>query len=405
MECVIKQGEPFQFQDSERDTIEKILKDFKINESGCIFPERNICILPEGKVGVFKLPSKTVIINPRNEGVELKHVLRMYHFVTQSVFFSSIYDPDFELDTNNYTIDLSKLFINELREIIRKGIPSNYLVMEENLNFIRGKIDLLKTQLNISRKINNPVSSCFDEITIENVLNYVLSGALWKIKDNIETPDFVFASNSLPFCTPEIASSLIGKVILNRKNAYCSKAFDLGKMILEDAFFVNAGTDVQGAAFLVDFNILFENFVWTVLRDYSRDSKYFRWTSPKIFGQIDVSANDNRGYLPDILYNYQEGIRPHSVGIIDAKNKTSRVFTNSDIYQIEFYAGLLNARKLILVYPSTQYKQLLKLKMIINGPPVKEIYAAFINIASEKGNEFAETINSFCNDIINCIHS
>lgn len=402
MKTLIRQGDPFTFNNTDYPFISKIIA--QLGSDHRIDIENGICQLPPGRVGVIKMPSKTIIILPRHERVELRHVIRMYYFIGNTLHNGTPDDPDYDLETQQYSFNLTDTYAKELREVIRKGLPSNYLEKSEDLNFVKGRINPINTEFNFKMKRRNPISSIYDELTINNNLNKVLSGALWKIKDKLVAQDFTFLANNLPLCSFEESLNLIDKISFDRNTVYCRRCFDLARMILKELYFEDIGQENQGEAFLIDYNKLFEEFIRTILKDYSGDPRFSSWQEERRYAEYMEGNNFlMRSYIPDILYDFREGSMPRSYGIIDAKNKMDTLFSNPDIFQLQFYASLLDARKLILVYPYIGNKAPSRLEIKATGPPVQEVYAVYMDLSGEIGTDFALNIKKLCEDVINCL--
>lgn len=403
----ILQGQPFLFEPEERTILDDLFARIGINIADGLEIVSNVCQLPPRKVGVIRLPTRTVIVEPRHQGVTLKHVLRMYYFVGNSFSFDNPNSPDYDLDNDLYDIDLSTPFVRELKNVVRKGVPSNYIEVSKELSYVKGRIDPLKTEFNLIKGKINPIAVLFEELTIDNKLNKILAAALWKLRPKIweKSPaDFAFLAASLPYCGAEEGKNYLDEIVLNRNNNYCRKALDLARMILKELYFSDAGNRSKGEAFLIDYDLLFEEFVRAALKN--RDAKFSNWSSFRQFASFqDGSREVSRSYKPDILYELSEGIRPTAAAIIDAKNKMPDIFSNSDIYQMLFYANMLEARKRILVYPSLETKPAIRLKVANANDEEITIYAVFINVASAKASLFAKDITDFCDLMIDIVRA
>ena len=406
MEFHIKQGQPFQFLEDEKTILQNLTAKLGISAADGLYLANDLCQLPQKKVGILKFPSRTIIVNPRHQGINLSHIIRMYYFVSNASSLDSPNDPDYSLSNNPFNLDFAGKYIQELREIVRKGISANYVSVSSNLGFIKGKINYEKTLFNLATRKKQPVTSEFEEITTETLINKILAGALLKVRNDISIPDFIFLSNSFPKCSIEEAEKFLDKVSLNRNNLHYRKAINLAKVILKDFAYTNIGEDLSGEGFLIDYDALFERFIRNILIYCSGDSNFSIWAEDKKYAEYELDGKIlNRSYRPDILYKYTRGISPKALAIIDVKNKIPDIFSNPDVYQMEFYGTALQANKLILVYPSTFERSVEKLTIQLENIGIPEIYAVHINLTGETEQDFASSLKIFCEQIIEILHS
>ena len=90
MEFHIKQGQPFKFLNDEKVILQSLMAKLGIVAAEGLYLADDVCQLPPKKVGILKFPSRTIIINPRHQGINLNHIMRMYYFVNNA---SSIDNP------------------------------------------------------------------------------------------------------------------------------------------------------------------------------------------------------------------------------------------------------------------------------------------------------------------------
>jgi 5-methylcytosine-specific restriction enzyme subunit McrC len=399
----IKQGQPFIIDESEQIILNNLIVKLGITTADGFYLADNLCELPPKKVGIIKLPSRTIIIKPRHQEIELSHVIRMYYFINNSSSLNNPEYPEYSLSDYSFNFDFASQYVKELREVIKRGLYSSYISINTNSMYITGKLNHEKTLLNRHQYKTKPINSEVEIITTQNYINKLLSGALLKIKSSISDSDFVFLHKNLPKCSIAEAENYVNAVTLNRHNLYYKKAVDLATIIIKNLCCTDIGSGITGEGFLIDYDALFENFVKDVLIFYSGDSNFSSLSEDIRYGEIDY--NTWRGYRPDILYKFTRDHPPKAVGVIDVKNKFSSVFSNQDIYQICFYGRGLKARKLILIYPSTQDVSSKKLNILIDDLSISEIYAVYINIAGNTSANFAGSLRFFCQNILEIIHS
>ena len=400
----IIQGASFEIFADERNILKNLVENLGASDESRLGDK--ICSLPPKKVGILKLPSRIIVIMPRHEGVNIQHIIRMYYFINNASSLDSSDSPDYIINDQNIGLDVTRQYVEELREVVRKGIVSSYIPIKKNLNYIKGKINYADTLQNLRLRKKYPVVSEIDEITTHIKINKVLSAALVKIKDDVPISDFIMLSKSLPKSSIEEALFELETIVINNSFAYYRKALNLAKIILKELSYVNLGIDLSGSGFLVDYDSLFEMFIKSILIYHSGNTGFSFWTEDIKYAEFQENYKiHNRSYRPDLLYQFTKNLIPKAFGIIDVKNKMPNIFSNSDIYQIEFYSVLLDATKLILVYPSTEIKGVKILELSSTSFKINRIYAVHIKITGNESNHFAKNIKTFCQEIIEILHS
>ena len=163
-----------------------------------------------------------------------------------------------------------------------------------------------------------------------------------------------------------------------------------------------------GFTFLINYNDLFEDYVFKVMRN-----KFYEYgTSKESFGFIaspsgsNVGGKTNSTFEPDVIIGKRSLSSDHfeSLAVLDAKNKVGdKVAYNPDLFQIFTYGKLLNAKYAILVYPSDINKLPERFQFSLNKHNVLRwqnasiestkpmvCYLAYINVQSENQKEAIE---------------
>ncbi|MDR4225667.1 hypothetical protein FO478_15320, partial [Heyndrickxia coagulans DSM 1 = ATCC 7050] len=189
------------------------------------------------------------------------------------------------------------------------------------------------------------------------------------------------------------------KVVFSNKNNLCKDAYFYAMLIINEYYFENLGNK-NGECFLIDFDLLYEQFVKKILFVYTNDTMFQDWQKDKIYGSY--GEGQEKSFRPDILYGYNEK-EEKALAILDTKNKFSSVFGNADVYQMLFYSHMLSAKKIVLCYPSVENKHKDVLRIESDNFITDKIYGVYINIAVEEKEAFVEAINRFIDDVYSCL--
>ncbi len=394
----MQQGHSIRIKEEEAPYIKKLLLDRGVTPD-CFDEEQLILNLPQKYVGFIKTPDRIIQLEPSHDKINLSHVMRLYFFVysNEEIIEDDIYDL---APTSEY-INLAEIYVKELQKVCLKGLPLEYQEKEEEGRYVKGKIDYVATFKNISLKKDEPLKCKYDELSIDNPINRIFSTAFHKIKEILPfSESLVFISNSFQYVkrTP-YTSDDIKNIHLGRNLNYCKKAFFLAKMIIDELYYEEIKDFGIGECFLVDFNKLFEYFVRKIVFNITKDPYFTSWSKEEIYGHYD---NIDKKYIPDLLYNYSKR-NETSHAVIDVKNKTKGIFSNPDVYQLLFYATVLNSSKIILCYPSSEDISFKYLELNTSEFPTNRIYAVFINISGASRHEFKKAINNFVDNLYECL--
>ena len=368
--------------------------------------ENNICTLSSKIVGIISLPDKRIVLTPRHEGITISHIIRMYFFVNNYLSGSNDIDDAYDISGSDKYLDISKVFLKELTRVIKIGLPIDYSRVQEDSAYYKGRVNTIKTQQNILRKKLKPVATSYSVLSHEIDVNYILSGALSKVRSRIPGSEINYYESQLPYSNPELAKILVDNCTLNRKYSYCRSAINYAIMILQDYSYESFTGQYQGEVFLVDYDNLFESFVWAVIRTFSNDHLYARWEKTQPYGEYVLGGKShNKGYEPDILYGQIRQDPPKYKSVLDVKNKMPNIFSNADIYQMYFYITLLEAENGILIYPGSESMSQTSFSFYHALLKTLKVDAISLNITAKTAKGFHSDLKDFCGHLHTSIYS
>lgn len=388
----ISQGGLLHLANDDKDFLLKAFASMGIS-TDCINLEQDIVSFPQSYVGYLNLPTKKIIIDPKHDGLDLRHVIRIYYFLYAAESLD-LDDPIYNIDKGG-TYDIIDLFVSELDSVVKKGLPVEYKEGRDNLQFLRGTPNVVQTLIN-KRLAKREVFDCsYDELSKDIAINQVLYKAYNKVSRMMD----IGRAGLLKKDFAEVSEVYrIPEVELNTNTLYCKKALSLAYMILNDLAVSDYGNQAYGQNLLINFDKLFEDFVKKILVSYSGDYNFSYWDTEKQYAVCSSShyGDYSKSYIPDMLYLYQNREIPESAfGILDMKNKTSKPFSNADVYQMFFYANQLHSKRVILCYPACENRENALLKFDQEDFSLRKIYGVYINIAGDTSKEFKDNIYRF----------
>lgn len=385
----------------EIDYFDKMSKSFGIKWKS---EDRNNGVFPISKsyVGYLVTPFRRIDLQPKYIEITMEHVFRIYLYV----YGYKPNDSGKVLDVAAYSgnVDVADLFLRNLEQNIKMGILRSYKKERIYSRRVAGKIYPSSSYARYLQNKKKYVVASKSVLTLENSINNLIVSALDKL---MHLKRYASSANSYRsyFNIPGTVTNgaeTFKKINFNNLNERYRTTVLFASMIIDQLDYDDVGDEMGTESFVMNFDRLFEEFVAKVLLEVPEKKKFLTWDSAAKFADVirNGEAMEAREYLPDIVYDYKDedenhNFLPSAKGVLDVKNKAYTQFKNSDVYQLLTYREILNCKKMILIYPSFGYKNYEMLQLPQDVFTVSEIYACFVNIVQDKGEDFLESIKSF----------
>ena len=259
-------------------------------------------------------------------------------------------------------------YITEIKKIIRAGLKSQYVDMQENLNFLKGKI---VNSLNIKHNHSNKAKfyCAFDEFSDNMVYNQLIKSTLLKLnrisKSHYNRTSilqllhhFDSVNESSDFISDFRKVSSNNRLFLNYK-----QAISWSEILLMNKSFTNFSGNSKNMAILFPMERIFEDYIGYLMKTYA-DGHEIK-TQEKSYYLVSNHKDKNKFRLkPDIVAtnedNHEQIIFDTKWKLLDeSKEKKNYNISQSDMYQLYAYGkkydlknGLPTEPKLVLLYPS-----------------------------------------------------
>jgi 5-methylcytosine-specific restriction enzyme subunit McrC len=262
---------------------------------------------------------------------------------------------------------LAQLLAESTELLVRGGLVPGYVQHEQILPALRGRMRVREQVLQGYGQAH-PVYCRFDELEYDTIENRLLAVALAITARSINQPKLhrrlrYLGALFAEVCTPEELDIDLARaeIVYDRQNSHYRDAHTLAWLIL-DGFGVHDvlpdKAETKSFAFLLDMNVLFEDFVTVLLRRLF-PTPIFRVQAQARNYSVLWNVDRNRSYgsvRPDVVISH--GARALAV---DAKYKEydSGSVANSDIYQALLYAHAYapssggSVPTALIAYPST----------------------------------------------------
>lgn len=308
-------------------------------------------------VGVLKVGNTTIEVLPKvddyGEKVWRNLLIQMIKEVSG---FKVKNTSEANLKVNKHTLlDVYfEIFISELEYLLHRGLIKRYKKIEGNKLALKGALQFSKQiSQNLIHKERFFVK--YTHYQVDHTIHQILFKAL-KVLNQLNTnATFKSRIGALLLNFPEVKDIKVNaatfeKLVYDRKNEHYEKALQVAEMIL-----MNFHPDVTKGrkkvlALMFDMNVLWEKFIYTVLRKNLKDH-HVKTNVSKGFWQ---PKEGNSSYLrPDIFLEHKDN---NNKVVLDTKWKNIGNSNPSigDLRQMYTYHHYYNATKVALVYPGVE---------------------------------------------------
>ncbi len=258
-------------------------------------------------------------------------------------------------------------FLDSLSRLVKKGIRSDYVRQEDNLNFLKGKLDIA----NHLRKnvVNKHKFYCeYDEFLQDRPANRLLHSALYKLRSFARNSANQKRLQELLFVFVEIPQSAdyksdFARLRIDRGMSYYETPLEWARLILESFSPQTLRGNNHAISLLFPMEKVFEDYVAMVLsQQLHRDYQLKTQASSKYL----VTHNQNQWFKlkPDLLIEKDKQV----ISVLDTKWKlidSSKAngsdkygLSQSDFYQMFAYGNnyfddeAQCDREMFLIYPA-----------------------------------------------------
>ena len=236
------------------------------------------------------------------------------------------------------------MFLCELEALVKKGIKSDYVVLDDNLNFLKGKLNIneqIKRNSVHKERFYVGYSEFLSDIKINRIIKTTLKFLYKKSnssKNQQKIRELLFIFDEVSEC--ENYKNFFAKLVINRQVKHYEQTLLWCKIfLLGNSFTPHKGDDLA-FALLFDMNALFESYVGNFIK------KKFSGTILQHSEKHLVEEPKSFKLRPDIFLK-GKFIADTKWKIISSKDDISQ----ADLYQLYAYGKKHECGKLHLIYP------------------------------------------------------
>jgi len=243
------------------------------------------------------------------------------------------------------------MFLDELSELIKRGIKSDYVTKEENLAYLKGKLNM-KEQIAKNNIHKERFFVVYDEYVSDRVENRLIKTTLHYLykKSKLNSNKKRLREYLFVFDEVRVSHTIktdFSKVKLGRQMKDYEQILIWAKtFLLDSSYSPHKGSDLA-FALLFDMNVLFESYVGHYLKKQGHDVSL----QDK---QHHLAFSEQRGIYalrPDIVIDKGRVIADTKWKIL-SQEKTRQGIGGGDLYQMYAYGTKYNKCEILyLIYP------------------------------------------------------
>ena len=243
------------------------------------------------------------------------------------------------------------MFLCELETLVKNGINSDYVTLEDNLKFLKGKINIneqIKRNSIHKERFYVEYSEFLKDIKINQIIKTTLKFLYKKSnssKNQQKIRELLFIFDEVSTC--DDYKNFFEKLIINRQVKHYEQTLLWCKIfLLGDTFTPHKGDDLA-FALLFDMNALFESYVGNFIKK--------KYTNVSLQHSEKYLIENPKGFKlrPDIflegkfIADTKWKIIRQDINESEKKYKISQ----ADLYQLYAYGKKYECDKLYLIYP------------------------------------------------------
>jgi 5-methylcytosine-specific restriction enzyme subunit McrC len=310
-------------------------------------------------VGSAEFRDFIIEINPKFTNIKNLPLLIDYaHQISDKDFIDT--ELKFESSKNYPAEILISILTSQCQKLIRLGLSKSYVIVDENLPYLRGRL-MLAQQIQNDAKINLKFACEYDELssnTLENqIILYVLKKAY-----HITQNDFVkqkihklIHEFDMEVNDKVIQKSDFNNIHYDRYNSHYEKIHFVCKLIFEQLGISDIYKHDTSFIFpiFINMNTLFEKYVTRLFEDFTTDQITIKSqpdTATDAWETDAIVDSKDKGIEPDLIIESESDSEKYPI-IADVKYMTSKNVGSSQLYQIAFYLNDYKKNKAYALIP------------------------------------------------------
>lgn len=334
---------PYALSIEERDVLQS--REFAIAVQPAEGLEGEYNLRPSSIVGAVEIGDLSLLIQPK---IGIRQLLSMACYAMGAYKSQDRRLFDFEED-ETLPDTLALALSGAARRAFSRGLLHDYLTREEALYTVRGRIRF-DDQIRRRFGIPMPVEVRYEEFTDDILPNRLVKASAtrlggMRLRSQPARRGLGWISGILDNVSlVEFPRGDVPEVRFDRLNEHYRDVVELSRLILMHSAFESGRGQIRATGFLMDMNVVFQEFVTVALREALG-------VSANTFGERNIDSLDIEGWVhlrPDLAW--QEGSACVFVGDAKYKRIVDDQVPNADLYQLLAYVTALDLTAGMLIY-------------------------------------------------------
>ena len=344
-----QRSDPEELSVPERDALSRFLSVEPVIGRDCTY-----CLTPSSTVGALEVSNLSVSIQPKLP------VARVLYLASYAVGAIELREEPFGYGDEPTLIEaIVPVFAAAAHRAFSRGLLHGYRTEEDSLQMIRGRVRI-DEQIRRRFGIPVPVEVRYDEYTVDVLPNRLVKAAALRLlglrfHQGSRTKLADVLANLEEVRPVEFPSGTLPRIRFDRLNEHYREVVGLSRLILRHTSIETQRGSVQASGFLVDMNVVFQEFVTRALRQaLGLSERTFR--SDK--GPTAIWLDENKGVRlkPDLTWWDER--KCTFVGDAKYKKVHDDRVPNADLYQLLAYATALRLPGGMLIYAKGEDKEI-----------------------------------------------
>ena len=301
-------------------------------------------LTPGSIVGAVELDGLSVLIRPK---IGISQLISLACYAVGRI---KLQDEEFDFPEETALPDALALALSSAaRRAFSQGLMHGYRTREEALHTVRGRIRFAE-QIRRRYGVAPPVEVRYDEFTDDILENRLVKAAVarlgaMRLRSSEARIRLGWTAAMLDNVSPaEFPPRDVPEVAFDRLNRHYRDVVALSRLILRHGAYESERGEVRASGFLMDMNVVFQEFVTVALRESLG-------LSETAFREANIGSLDTKGRVnlrPDLTW--REGGDWVFVGDAKYKRIQHERIPNADLYQMLAYVTALDLPGGLLVY-------------------------------------------------------
>jgi len=345
------QQREYSLSDAHRDALLSEKKALNLTIEPVMGREGTYTLRPGSTVGAIEIDDLSVLIQPK---------IGISQLLSLACYAMGVFKPQeerlFDFEEEQALPDTLAFALHvAARRAFSRGLLHGYRTEEEALHTVRGRIRFAD-QIRQRFGIPLPIEVRYDEFTDDITKNQLVKAAVarlggMRLRSRQARRNLGWIAATLENVSPvEFAPKDVPDVTFDRLNEHYRGVVGLSRLILRHSAFEAKRGEVRATGFLMDMNVLFQEFVTVALREALGVSERVLYSDKQLTGNRRIHLAKSRRVKLEPDLTWWDGETCTFVG--DAKYKRVRVegVPNADLYQLLAYVTALDLPGGLLIY-------------------------------------------------------